>query len=95
MAGDGVSRKDVGFAYAEASHAVSDPPDPLDGAIQETIAAYPGEVERWRRREAGAWAFLAGQGVLAYRRLLGRRLSDAERRSLWSALWEALERQRR
>jgi hypothetical protein len=73
---------------------MSDAPDPLDRAVRETIAAHPGEVARWRRGEAGAWGSLAGRGILAYRGLLGRRLSDAERRALWSALWEALEQRR-
>lgn len=70
---------------------MSDESDVLAQAVRETIAAHPDAVARWMRNEAGAWGFLAGQGVLTYRRLLGRRLSDAERRALWHTLWTALD----
>ncbi len=65
--------------------------DPLRRAVEETIAAHPEVVQRWIDNQPGAWGFLAGQGVLAYRRSLGRRLVDAERRALWQALWAKLE----
>ncbi len=65
--------------------------DPLRQAVEETIAAHPGVVRRWIENQPGAWGFLAGQGILAYRRNLGRRLADAERRALWQALWTKLE----
>ncbi len=65
--------------------------DPLRRAVEETIAAHPEVVQRWIENQPGAWGFLAGQGVLAYRRTLGRRLADAERRALWHALWMRLE----
>lgn len=67
-------------------------PDGLREAVEETVAAHPEMVRRWAGNQPGAWGFLAGQGVLAYRRKLGRRLSDAERRSLWHALWTKLDR---
>ena len=68
--------------------------DPLRRAVEETIAAHPEVVQRWIENQPGAWGFLAGQGVLAYRRSLGRRLDEAERRALWQALWTKLEEQR-
>jgi hypothetical protein len=64
---------------------------PLELAIKETIAANPEQVARWQDNLPGAWGFLAGQGILAYRRRLGRSLTDTERRRLWSALWARLE----
>jgi hypothetical protein len=70
------------------------PTDPLAAAVAETIAAHPQAVERWRTNQPGAWGFLAGQGVLAYRARLGRPLSEIERRGLWATLWAALETQR-
>ena len=65
--------------------------DPLKAAVEEVLSAFPEVVERWRRNEPGAWGHLAGQGVLAYRRRLGRALTGTERRRVWSALWAALE----
>jgi hypothetical protein len=65
-------------------------PTPLELAVEETIATHPEQVARWQRNLPGAWGFLAGQGILAYRLRLGRSLTDAERRRLWSALWARL-----
>jgi Asp-tRNA(Asn)/Glu-tRNA(Gln) amidotransferase B subunit len=65
--------------------------DPLRQAVQETILAHPEVVQRWIQNQPGAWGFLAGQGILAFRRRLGRRPDDVERRALWQALWTALE----
>jgi hypothetical protein len=65
--------------------------DPLAAAVAETLARHGEVVARWRRREPGAWGHLAGQGVLAYRRRLGRALTDAERRRVWAGVWAALE----
>jgi len=48
-------------------------------------------VRRWTENQPGAWGYLAGQGILAYRRKLGRRLSDGERHALWQALWFELD----
>lgn len=64
----------------------------LEEAIAEALAAHPEQVARWRRREPGAWGFLAGQVVLAYKRRLGRSLTETERRRVWAAAWSALER---
>jgi hypothetical protein len=66
-------------------------PDPLPNVIAGVLAANRVQVERWRRSEPGAWGHLAGQAVLAYRRAVGRPLTDAERRAAWAATWSALE----
>jgi hypothetical protein len=66
--------------------------DPLAEIVSGSIAAHPDAVGRWRANEPGAWGFLAGQAVLAYRARLGRSLTDAERRQVWSTLWAELER---
>lgn len=63
----------------------------LEDAIAEVLTAHPEQVARWQRQEPGAWGFLAGQVVLAYKRRLGRPLSEAERRRAWAAAWAALE----
>jgi hypothetical protein len=68
--------------------------DPLAEAISRTIASHPDAVRRWRANEPGAWGFLAGQGILAYRARLGRRLTETERRQVWSALWTELTREK-
>jgi hypothetical protein len=65
--------------------------DGLAQVVASVLAAHPNHVARWQRNEPGAWGFLAGQVVLEYRRALGRRLTDAERRRAWSAAWAALE----
>ena len=44
---------------------------------------------------AGAWGFLAGKAVVAYRQGLGRRLTDLERRRVWRVLWESLSELKR
>jgi hypothetical protein len=66
--------------------------DPLAEAVAETLARHHDQVRRWHANEPGAWGFLAGQGILAFRARVGRRLTDAERRHLWTALWAELER---
>lgn len=66
--------------------------DDLTAAITATIAANPEHVARWLVNAPGAWGFLAGRAVLAYRDRLGRTLTDGERRQVWAALWTALER---
>jgi hypothetical protein len=68
--------------------------DRLTEAVAATLSRHPAAVRRWCANEPGAWGFLAGQGVLAYRDRLGRRLTDAERRRVWAVVWAALERSR-
>jgi hypothetical protein len=67
------------------------PDDLLRAVVEEVLDAHAEDVARRRRGEPGAWGRLAGFGVVAYRRRLGRRLADQERRAIWAALWAALE----
>ncbi|MEE9325307.1 MAG: hypothetical protein V3U90_07150 [Dehalococcoidia bacterium] len=60
-------------------------------AIQATIEANPEAVEGWMEERPGSWGYLAGQAVLAYSRLLGRRLEPLERKAVWASLWQRLE----
>ena len=66
----------------------------LDEVVGALLVAHAERVRDWQAQRPGAWGFLAGQGVLAYRRRLGRRLLEAERRRVWAALWAALEASR-
>jgi hypothetical protein len=62
---------------------------PLDAAVERVIAAnadLAGEVRAGRPK---AWGRLAGLGLVAYREILGRPLTETERRAAWSALWRA------
>jgi len=63
----------------------------LELAVQETLEGNGETVAAWLRGEAGAWGALAGQAVIAYRRRLGRALTDAERRQVWQELWQSLQ----
>ena len=64
----------------------------LDQVLVQVVRENPDKVVSWVRGEAGAWGFLAGQGVTAARRELGRSLTDLERRMVWHRLWGLLER---
>ena len=66
-----------------------------DAAIREvaraTVKTWPDLALGTRTARPKAWGALAGHGVVALRVRLGRPLTDAERRALWTALWrEAL-----
>ena len=65
--------------------------DTLDPVLRQVIGEHREKALAWMGRERGAWGFLAGQGVAATRRHLGRQLTDAERRMVWSRLWWWLE----
>lgn len=65
--------------------------DLIAEAVAEALATHRAVVDQWLANRPGAWGVLAGQGVLAYRRRLGRKLTEAERRTVWAALWAALE----
>ena len=67
----------------------------LDAILTRVIVEHGDRVAAWLRDEPGAWGALAAQGVLAARRALGRRLTDAERRGVWQRLWEMLSALRR
>jgi hypothetical protein len=58
---------------------------------QETVRTWPDLALGTRTSRPKAWGALAGHGVAALRARLGRQVTDAERRALWTALWrEAL-----
>ena len=60
-------------------------------AIEETIAGEPEKVREWQAGTPKTWGYLAGRAVGMARRGLGRGLTDAERRDVWSALWARLQ----
>ncbi len=74
---------------------MSQPPpltlDTLDPVLRQVLTEHREKTLAWMGRERGAWGFLAGQGVASTRRHLGRQLTDAERRMVWSRLWWWLE----
>ncbi len=63
----------------------------LDPVLRQLLGDHQDKTLAWMRREPGAWGYLAGQGVAATRRHLGRQLTDPERRMVWSRLWWWLE----
>ena len=64
--------------------------DPLHEAVAATVRGHPEAVRRWLADGPGSWGFLAGKAVLDCRRRLGRSLTEAERRAVWSLLWGRL-----
>jgi len=69
--------------------------DGLEEAIEITLSANELLVKRWLADTPGAWGALAGKAILARRRLVGRRLTEDERRLVWSALWDRLSQIKR
>lgn len=59
-------------------------------AVGTVVAANPERVAAWQRNERGSWGFLSGQAVVTCQRLLGRQLTETERRVVWDALWRSL-----
>jgi len=64
--------------------------DLLESVVGETLASHAEMVNNWLAGRPKSWGYLAGKAVGAYRRRLGRDLSDAERRTVWARLWQAL-----
>ena len=62
----------------------------LDALLVSVLQNHREKVVGWLRDEPGSWGFLAGQGVRACREAAGRSLTDAERRRVWSRLWQLL-----
>ena len=62
----------------------------LDAVLATVLAERQADLAAWLRDEPGSWGRLAGHGVLAARRALGRGLTDAERRVVWQRLWDCL-----
>ena len=69
---------------------------PVDDVIlevaQETVEMWPDLALGTRTARPRAWGALAGHGVAALRVRLGRPVTNAERRALWTALWREAER---
>ena len=63
----------------------------LDVARQ-TVRTWPDLALGTRTARPKAWGALAGHGVVALRARLGREVTDAERRALWTALWREAAR---
>ena len=63
----------------------------LDPVLRQVLSEHGDKTLAWVRREPGTWGYLAGQGVTAVRRHLGRQLTGPERRMVWSRLWWWLE----
>jgi hypothetical protein len=63
----------------------------MDDVIAEvaraTVKMWPDLALGTRTARPRAWGALAGHGVAALRERLGRKLTEAERRALWTALW--------
>jgi hypothetical protein len=69
----------------------------MDGDVilevaQETARKWPDLALGTRTARPKAWGALAGHGVAALRARLGRQVTDAERRALWTALWREATR---
>ena len=63
--------------------------DVIAEVARQTARDWPDLARGTRTARPKAWGALAAHGVVALRERLGRAPSDAERRSLWSALWNA------
>ncbi len=60
----------------------------MERAVQHTIASEPDLVRATADAVPKAWGALAARGVLAFREIVGRPPTDAERRAIWASLWE-------
>ena len=73
-------------------------PDSADRALHRALSqiadAHPQRLAGWLANEPGHWGFFAGQAVLAVRTLIGRRLTEPERRYIWHQMWQTLEQRR-
>lgn len=79
----------AGPRRAEGGFVQLDLLSPLGAAVERVLTDQAALAADVRARRPTAWGKLAGRGVVAYRELLGRPLSEAERRALWSELWRA------
>ena len=66
----------------------------LHRALSQIADAHPQRLAGWLANEPGHWGFFAGQAVLAVRTLIGRRLTEPERRYIWHQMWQTLEQRR-
>lgn len=67
--------------------------DLIDEVARTTVRLWPDLAAGTRTARPKAWGALAAHGVVALRDRLGRAPSDAERRALWSALWNVARKQ--
>jgi hypothetical protein len=65
--------------------------DAVARAVEQTLTEHGETVEEWLVGTPKTWGSLAGQAVLACRRLMGRNLTDLERRVVWDRLWRRLQ----
>lgn len=79
----------LGARRAESGFAQIDLLSPLDAAIEQVVAANTALAHDVRAGRPKAWGKLAALGVVAYREILGRPLTERERRAVWSGLWRA------
>ncbi|MGH2500604.1 MAG: hypothetical protein ACRDF0_11020, partial [Candidatus Limnocylindria bacterium] len=79
---------------AEAAAPLTELGDPVGEAVQATIRRHPELARDTSAAVPKAWGRLAGHAVLAYREIAGRPPAEAERRSLWRALWDAAHERR-
>lgn len=56
-------------------------------AVERTALENADLVMATARQQPGAWGALAAKGVVAYRELVGRKPTEAERRAIWAGLW--------
>jgi len=70
-----------------------DDDDLMHDIARQTVRAWPDLALGTRTARPKAWGALAAQGVIALRERLGRAPSDAERRALWSALWDTARKE--
>jgi hypothetical protein len=61
--------------------------DVIAEVARETVQTWPDLALGTRTARPKAWGALAGHGIAALRERVGRQLTDAERRALWTALW--------
>ena len=66
--------------------------DLIAEVAHQTVELWPDLATGTRTARPKAWGALAGHGVAALRERLGRPITGAERRALWSALWREAQR---
>ena len=64
----------------------------IERAVQRTVATESDLVRATADGIPKAWGALAARGVITFRDLVSRPPTDAERRAIWSQLWDAARR---
>jgi uncharacterized protein (TIGR00290 family) len=86
----GPIRRENGFIQADLVGAR----DGVAAAAAETAAAVPDLVAAAAAGRPKAWGALAANGVVTYRRRVGRAPDERTRRAVWDALWRYVEEAR-